>query len=315
MKISVILCTYNRCESLATALASAAALQLPDSIEWEVLVVDNNSNDRTREVIESFCQRFPRRFRYLFEPRPGKSNALNSSIHDARGQVLAFMDDDVTVDSLWLDKISAPILSGEWAGTGGRILPEKEFVPPKWLSVTEPYALAPLAIFDYGPEACELREAPFGTNMAFDRRMFEKYGMFRTDLGPQPGSEIRSEDTEFGRRLLLAGERFFYEPSARVYHSITRQRVRKEYFLGWWLGKARAEIREHGIEPGTKWFVAGVPLYLIRRWFTWTLRWMTSFQSARRFTCKLKVWWLWGMIAESRRHPAEPAPSLEAKRS
>ncbi len=84
MKISVILCTHNRCQSLAKALNSLAALTLPESVEWEVLVVDNNSSDGTREVVQrDFCGRYPGRFRYLFEPQPGKSYALNAGIRQA----------------------------------------------------------------------------------------------------------------------------------------------------------------------------------------------------------------------------------------
>ena len=136
MNITVILCTYNRCQSLAKALASAAALRVPESVEWEVLVVDNNSNDQTREVVREFANRYPGRFRYLFEPQPGKSYALNSGIREARGTVLAFMDDDVTVEPSWLTNLTATLHSGEWAGAGGRILPEKNFSPPRWLSLT-----------------------------------------------------------------------------------------------------------------------------------------------------------------------------------
>ncbi len=80
MDITVVLCTYNRSKYLATALNSAAALVLPESVEWEILVVDNNSNDSTREVVADFCDRFPSRFRYLFEPQQGKSIALNAGI-------------------------------------------------------------------------------------------------------------------------------------------------------------------------------------------------------------------------------------------
>jgi glycosyltransferase involved in cell wall biosynthesis len=73
MKITVILCTYNRCEALAKALASITALTLPGSVEWEVLVIDNNSSDETRAVVEDFRRRYPGRFRYMFEPQQGKS--------------------------------------------------------------------------------------------------------------------------------------------------------------------------------------------------------------------------------------------------
>src|ERR1700722_16738649 len=102
MIVSVIICTYNRCKSLATALESVAASKLPDSMDWEVLVIDNNSSDKTSEVAQGFCQRFPNRFRYFFEPRQGKSFALNTGIQAARGEVLAFTDDDVIVEPTWL---------------------------------------------------------------------------------------------------------------------------------------------------------------------------------------------------------------------
>jgi len=308
MNITVILCTYNRCRSLAKALASAAALQVPESIEWEVLVVDNNSRDQTSEVVKEFCTRYPGRFRYLFEPEPGKSHALNSAIREARGTVLAFMDDDVTVDRSWLTNLTAVLQSGEWAGAGGRILPEKDFSPPRWLSLTGPrgrYALAPLALFDLGKEPGQLAEPPFGTNMAFRREIFEKHGCFRTDLGPRPGSEIRSEDTEFGARLLGKGERIRYQPSAVVYHNVSAERVRKKYYLHWWFAKGRADIRQFGI-PRDAWCVLGVPLYLFRRVAVWTLRWMVNLNQARRFHSKLAVWANAGEIVECyRQSPAE----------
>ena len=76
MNITVILCTYNRCQSLQKALSSVALSRLPESVTWEVLVVDNNSHDRTRDVVADFCGRYPARFRYLFESRPGKCTLL-----------------------------------------------------------------------------------------------------------------------------------------------------------------------------------------------------------------------------------------------
>lgn len=301
MKITVILCTYNRGKSLAKALDSLAASVLPESTEWEVLVVDNNSTDQTREVVESFCLRFPHRFRYLFESQQGKSNALNAGIRRASGDVLAFVDDDVTVEPTWLQNLTAALQGSEWVGSGGRILPERTFQVPRWLSLKGRYALAPLAIFDLGLQAGPLTEPPFGTNMAFRKNLFEKYGCFRTDLGPRPGSEIRNEDTEFGSRLVAAGESLWYEPSAIVYHSVPHHRVQKRYFLTWWYDKARADIREFGISPDTKWSVAGVPLYLFRRLAVWAARWVLAFDPGLRFSNKLKVWGVAGQIMECRR--------------
>jgi len=298
MTITVILCTYNRSESLKRALESVATQDFPPAISWEVLVVDNNSSDQTRAVVENFCIRFPGRFRYLFEPRPGKSNALNSGIREAKGVVLAFMDDDVVVDPLWLKSLTSPMLGGKWVGSGGRILPESPHELPTWLAIDEWWAGAPLAMFDLGPNAGQLTQPPFGTNMAFQRRMFEKYGGFCTELGPRPGSEIRSEDTEFGRRLIQGGERLWYEPSAIVFHPVAPNRVRKEYFLRWWFDKARADVRELGVPSEGRWCVAGMPLVLFRRLIVWTLRWIFTINSSRRFSCKIRAWGRVGEILE-----------------
>jgi len=296
--ISVILCTYNRYQSLETALASVVASSIPQSVDWEVLVVDNNSNDRTREVVHDFCVRHPGRIRYVFEPRPGKSHALNAGLLLAGGDVIAFMDDDVVVDPRWMTSLTTPVLDGTWAGAGGRILPERGFSPPPWLPSTMKYGLAPLALLDLGDQAARLFEAPFGTNMAFRRAMFEKYGGFRTDLGPRPGCEIRSEDTEFGNRLLAAGEQLWYEPAAVVYHEVTRHRLRKEYFLTWWFAKGRAVMREFGVRPSTRLYCCGIPLYLVRSLCFHALRWILCFGRSRRFARKIIVWEKLGQVAE-----------------
>ena len=301
MNVTVILCTYNRAPTLRKALESVAKSIVPDSIDWEVLVVDNNSRDKTRETVEEFCASYPRRFRYLFEAAQGKSHALNSGIRATGADILAFMDDDVEVDSHWLHTLTSVFSRGPWTGAGGRIRAEEGFVPPLWMETSGRYALAPLAFFDLGPDAGETKEAPFGTNMAFKRDVFKKYGGFRTDLGPQPGSEIRNEDTEFGERLLAGGERFWYEPSALVYHSVPRERICKSYFLRWWFDKARAEVKQEGIPQRSRLYVAGVPLFLFRSLGAWTARWMLNFDPGKRFSAKLNVWKIAGRIQECHR--------------
>jgi glycosyltransferase involved in cell wall biosynthesis len=306
MTVTIILCTYNRCQRLARALDSVASSTVSDSVKWEVLVVDNNSTDQTREVAEEFSRSHPGHFRYCFEPKQGKSHALNAGIREARGDILAFLDDDVTVGPTWLQDLTAPLGSGEWLGSAGRILPERDFTPPRWLSLSGLYDGAPLALWERGLRAGPLNEPPFGTNMAFRRQAFETHGNFRTDLGPQPGSEIRSEDTEFSLRLLNAGERLYYQPSAVVYHSITEERVRKEYFLKWWFDKSRADIRVNGVYPATRWKVRGVPLYTLRRICVWTVRWLLAVKPSRRFDCKLNVWRNLGGAFEAYRQSLVP---------
>ena len=310
MNITVILCTYNRCQSLQKALSSVALSRLPESVTWEVLVVDNNSSDQTGDVVSDFCFRYPGRFRYLFESRPGKSYALNSGIAEAQGDIVAFMDDDVTVEPMWLQNLTAPLLKGKWAGCGGRILPAWNCTPPRWLPDKDLHALAPLAVFDLGDKAAPLAESPFGTNMAFRKTVFGKYGGFRTDLGPRPASEIRNEDTEFGSRLLAAGEQLWYEPSAIVHHAVEQNRLRKRYFLTWWFDKARADIRAFGLPADIKLVVAGTPLLFFRRLAVRTAQWMLAVGPSRRFSNKLKAWSVAAQILECyQQHAGNASPS------
>lgn len=298
MEITVVLCTYNRCKSLPQALESVLASKLPESMPWEVLVVDNNSTDQTQQVVEEFRVRDPARVRYLFEPLQGLSRARNAGIREARGEIIAFMDDDVTVSPEWLGTLTSSLHNGGWAGAGGRILPQWTTQPPRWLPLQDRYALAPIAMFDPKVEAGLLPEPPCGACMAFRREMFAKYGDFRTDLGRSGSGMLSNEDTEFGNRLLNGGERLRFEPSAVVYHSVPANRIEKRYFLRWWFNKARSEVREFGVPKDTKWFVAGVPLVLFRRLAAWTLRWITAVRPSQRFGAKLRVWGRIGEIQE-----------------
>ena len=302
LDVTVIVCTYNRCQGLNKALESLVSSVVSSSTKWEALVVDNNSKDQTREVVEDFCHRFPVQFRYLFEPKQGKSNALNAGVSQAYGDVLAFMDDDVIADPMWLANLTSSFHDPGYAGAGGRILLDPSFAPPPWLGHEEPYNVATaLAQFDLGDKPGELETAPYGTSMAFRKEMFQKYGGFRTDLGPCPGSEIRGEDTEFGSRLLNAGERLRYEPSAIVYHSVPEARARKNYFLAWYFDHGREMVRSWECGPS----ILGIP----RRSFTaikligtrlpmQTLAWALSVNPQRRFYRKCWLWVTAGQLAE-----------------
>src|SRR5271166_3329805 len=303
MRVSVILCTYNRAQSLIKALESVAAQTLPESVEWEVLVVDNNSSDQTHEVVEDFCRRNPRRFRYVFEPNQGLSYARNSGVREARGDVLAFVDDDVTVEPGWLENLTAPLLNGEWAGSGGMTLPPGTFTPPRWLAPDGPYNMLGVlcAYFNLGDQACDLDEAPYGTNMAFRKQMFEKYGEFRIDLDRCGGNTMSNGDTEFGRRLMKAGERLRYEPSAVVRHPVPEGRVTKKYFLVWWFDYGRAFVREWGPKPA----VLGIPrpYFNILKLGTVVItpkigQWVLSLDPQQRFYNKCRVWLTAGLIKE-----------------
>jgi glucosyl-dolichyl phosphate glucuronosyltransferase len=302
VQLSVILCTYNRCQKLAKALESIAASVLPGSCDWEVLVVDNNSKDQTRELIEAFVRQHPDRFRYVFEPQQGKSNALNRGIVEAKGETLAFVDDDVTVEPAWLQNLTAPLQNRSWVGAGGRICAPGNVALPPWIGLEGNHSLAgSLALFDRGASPRQLTDPPYGTNMAFRREMFEKYGIFRTDLGPCPGSEIRGEDTEFCVRLMKAGERLLYQPSAVVYHEVPENRLQKKYFLAWYFDYGRAFVRTKDSKANLGWIprpLIGITNHLLVMLPKKILRWLLTFEVKERFYAKTQVWMTAGETAE-----------------
>jgi glucosyl-dolichyl phosphate glucuronosyltransferase len=315
MKISVIVCTYNRCHSLAKALASVAASDIPESVEWEVLIVDNNSEDRTKDVAEEFCRAHPGRFRYFFEPRQGKSFALNTGLCEASGDAIAFMDDDVTVEPCWLQNLTAPLQERLYMGAGGRICPPEELSLPPWLSLQGPCSLAGvLALFDRGDDPFELADPPYGTNMAFRREAFEKYGPFRTDLGPSAGSEIRGEDTEFCLRLMKAGVPLLYVPNAVVHHAVPKKRLKKSYFRSWYFDYGRAFIRTRE-RRADLWIIPRPLIGIINHLFVMlpmqVIRWMLTLKPKERFFAMLRMWMIAGETTEiynqmiRRRHSPE----------
>ena len=305
MRVTVIVCTYNRAVYLRKMLESIVVSVLPNSVSWEVLIVDNNSSDQTPQVAEEFATRYPGRFRYIFESNQGKSNALNSGIRSSDGDVIAFVDDDVKVDSAWLWNLRKPLDGNAWAGVGGRTLMAEAFSPPRWLLLSGTHNLAGIlaAVFDFGENPRELDWAPYGANMAYRRTMFEKYGMFRSDLGPSVDRRIPrpNEDTEFGRRLMAAGERIRYEPLALVYHPVIRERIRKDYFLTWFFDFGRATVREAKRRPDILgiqrryWAIAKIGSVKL---MPHALRWMLNPHPAKRFFRKCIVWKFAGQIAE-----------------
>jgi glucosyl-dolichyl phosphate glucuronosyltransferase len=312
MNITVIVCTYNRCDLLAKALDSIAVQTVPEPFKWEVLVVDNNSSDRTGELVESYCVKDPARFRLVSEQQQGLSHARNTGIRNARGKILAFTDDDICVESGWLWNLTSSLHSGEWAGAGGQIMPTCSGILPNWLTIDDFRTLGAFAGFDLGRVAGPLTRPPYGGNMAYRRETFDKYGGFRVDLGRSGTNLEGREEVEFANRLLAGGEKLRYEPTAVVRHYVPGCRMSKSYVLRWYYSNGRSEVVDLGPPTDARWELAGVPLYLFRRLARWTLQWMISIGAPRRFTCRRTVWYLAGTASAcyeySRRQVAQVDP-------
>jgi glycosyltransferase involved in cell wall biosynthesis len=154
MDATVLIATYNRSALLDETLAWLARMRVSPTLTWDVIVVDNNSSDHTRAVVERHIPGFPVRLRYLFEATQGRSSALNAGIAQSAGAVLVFTDDDVRVADGWLDAATGPLLGGDSAiaYSGGQVRPIWGAEPPSWLDLTRGDLWGTIAIQDHGAE-------------------------------------------------------------------------------------------------------------------------------------------------------------------
>jgi len=311
MNVSVVLCTYNRAPSLVITLASFMNLVRPKHCVWELLIVDNNSTDGTREVVNQFAVNADFPVRYIFEKQQGRSAALNAGIREARGEIVAFTDDDVILHQDWLCKLKVTFDTYDCSAVAGRVLPQWSRAKPDWLVMEGQFAIVN---FDLGDELKEVQVPPLGANSAFRKDIFEKYGLFRLDLGVNGSSHtITCDDTEFGERLIRGGETIIYCPSALIYHPVDPSRTTKKYFLSWYYYNGVSLTRMAGLhEKGVCWF--GAPRWLYREALTNLTKWMLAIHPNRRFHHKLGTYRSIGQIIESRRLSATAASNATVAR-
>jgi glycosyltransferase involved in cell wall biosynthesis len=171
MLLSVVICTWNRAQSLRVALSSLTRLVDPAGANWEVVVVDNNSTDDTRAAVEEHRDALP--VRYVFEPRQGLSHARNRAVQEAGGDLIIFTDDDVRVDPRWLaEYASAAQQYPEAAFFGGTIDLRFPGTPPRWLRNNLSKFRTAYACRSIDPGTMVIRrreDLPFGANMGWLR--------------------------------------------------------------------------------------------------------------------------------------------------
>ncbi len=260
---TVLIATFNRAALLDVTLQSVARLRAGQR-RWEVLVVDNNSTDETRAVVERHQRASDVPVRYVFETRQGRSQALNTGIAAASGAVIAMTDDDVHVDEGWLEAACAALLTADPGSpairyAGGPVEPMWEVPPPRWLDLTRGDLWGTIAIQDHGREAFvyeEARKVPLGANLAAHRSLFEEAGAFRVDLGRSAGkTPLGQEVPEWLMRVHAAGGRGLYVPAMRVRHHIPAARLTRRYLPPLVVRKgrlsrgARARPADHGARP------------------------------------------------------------------
>ncbi|HEX6716700.1 MAG TPA: glycosyltransferase [Pyrinomonadaceae bacterium] len=239
MQLDVIIPTYNRQDLLPSALNSLFAADIPTGLEVVITVIDNNSTDGTRAVVETFQQKFGDRIRYCFERQQGRSHALNAGIKATGGDLIGVIDDDEEIDASWYKTAFEAFSTRELDFIGGPYVPRWSVTPPAWMPSN--YG-AVVGSVDGGDV-----EVPFdsnypgilmGGNAVFKRSVLLKVGMYSTWLGRTDKGLLSGEDEELYGRLLASGARGMYLPQLKIYHHVPAERLTKKYFRSWcfWRG-------------------------------------------------------------------------------
>jgi len=229
MLISVCICTFNRYELLAHCLNSLGQLIDPrPKHDLEIIVVDNNSIDNTSSMVNGLISRFPFKLRYAFEGQQGISAARNKAISEAKGDYLAFLDDECIVEPDWLsvaindiETFQPSIIGGPYTG---------EFLPgdrPRWFRIE--YGNAYFLAHDYERGFQDKFRASSG-NMFVRRDVFDSV-RFDSNKGPK-GNEVKvGEETDLQERFLDGhrSEKVFYEPAMTVRHFIRPEKLQLTY--------------------------------------------------------------------------------------
>jgi len=328
MKFSVVLPTFNGAKELPETLASLAALTT--SAEWELIVVDNNSTDATRDIVTTAAQTFPRELRYVLETEQGRSAALNAGIRLARGEIIATTDDDVRVQPDWLDRAAEALDALGCDYVGGKALPIWRAPQPPWIPNHPGRQWAVIALLDLGPEPIpyfrDAHRVPLGVNMAFRRDAFERAGLWDNRVGRRKGTLLGQEVRQWALRAQAAGLRGYYVPTMVIWHVVHSNRLNKGYFRRWfyWHGVSRALMyrdawidmeapEERSLDYSRVPHIFGVPRFYYRKVLSETRRVVSSVwkrDSASAFDAELWLWFFAGVIHrrwQDRRLPRPPA--------
>ena len=217
MRVSVLVSTCNRCEKLRMLLDTLKTNGSAGITETEVFVIDNNSSDATKQVVAEYTSLENPVFRYLSESRPGKSRALNAGIREARGEIIAFTDDDCIPSPDWVENIAKEFESdSELSVLGGRVELYDQNDAHQAILLSNRRTLV--------TNAREVFETPtiIGANMAFRKTVLQATRGFDPLLGP--GAICKAvEDLDLIYRSLKKKLKIVYSPEVMVFHNHGRR--------------------------------------------------------------------------------------------
>lgn len=229
--ISVILCTYNRDKYIYNVLKSVAENDYPHD-QYEIVLVNNNSTDGTENECRRFQADYPDiRFRYFLETKQGLSYARNCGIRNAQGDLLAYVDDDATVNPEYLRTYSDFFTHHpEAVAAGGPILPVYETEEPEWMTHYTRQLITGKLFLGNNQREFPHGAFPGGGNACYRKSVFDTVGLFNVELGRKGNSLIGAEEKDLFDKMTTHSMHFYYLPNAILYHIIPPHKLTQDYF-------------------------------------------------------------------------------------
>lgn len=228
-KATIAICTYNRSRLLQLCIDSIDKLEYPRE-EFEVLVVDNNSTDDTANFCREISSKYPQlNFRYVLETQQGVGHTRTRGAKEAKGELVAYIDDDCLAYRDWLKNIVEFYNKHEEAmSTGGKIVPKYLVPVADWFGK---YFWGLVGLYDQGNRIFQMKgiRYPSGANMHFRKAAFEKYGYFDGNLGRSGKSLMAGEEKAMYLKLINNNEKVYYLPHVVVQHHVEGNKFDKAY--------------------------------------------------------------------------------------
>ena len=256
-QLSIVVCTYNRAELLSTIICSFDQdVLMPHDFALEVVIVDNNSRDSTKQVVaEAVSKNRDYILTYAFEQESGLSNARNRGIEVAKFERISFLDDDAIPDTGFLLALNSAFHKNPEVSCFVHKVVNHPIKVPDWYRLKGKYRMLNRGNYDLGNTSRFLTQndpMPIGSGMVISKWIFERLGKFNSSFGYDATQSmwIPGEETEFFSKVMEDGIPVFYVHDASVNHYPDKDKYevgtlcRIYAGIGYWYGTMDAKARE-----------------------------------------------------------------------
>lgn len=305
--LDVVVPTYNRSELLRLAVLSLLRATVPTGLAVTITVVDNNSRDNTRAIVEALAEQAAASpgkppVRYLLETRQSSSFARNAGIAQSHADLIGFIDDDEQVDPHWFEIIAREFADPAVSFIGGPYFAGSDLSLPAWLPPDYPAVIGVMKPRPRGVFGTTFSGNLNGGNSVFRRSVFDRVGLYSPHLGRSGKGLLSEEDAELYSRIRAAQLHGLYIPELVIFHHIPPERLTHRYHRRWclWRGVSQGVLSRdaaHPREPVPH--LLGIPRYRLGRALSTTaglasLRWRK--EPHQRFNAELSLWDLAGFL-------------------